>query len=86
MNFQTTHDPATTGVKLSALGTGSLVFNGGNLSSFASRTLGNDMSLTSNATVTVRPSQTLILNGIISGSSTLTKTGTGTLTLAGPNT
>lgn len=69
----------------SALGAGSLVLSGGNLSNTASCTLGNDVGLSSNASVNVGTSQTLTLNGPITGSGTLTKTGAGTLTLSGPN-
>jgi autotransporter-associated beta strand protein len=70
----------------SALSSGLLVLNGGNLSNTASCTLGNDVSLSSNATVSVNPSQTLTLKGSIAGTGSLTKTGTGTLTLSGANT
>jgi autotransporter-associated beta strand protein len=70
----------------SALGTGLLVFNGGNLSNSASCTLGNDVNLSSNARIGVGPSQTLTLEGSLAGTGTLTKTGPGTLTLSGANT
>lgn len=68
-----------------ALGTGLLDLNGGNLSNSASCTLGNDVNLSSNATVNVVAAQTLTLNGSIAGTGSLTKTGTGTLTLSGAN-
>ena len=68
-----------------ALSTGRLVLNGGALSNTASCTLGNDITLGANTTVSVGASQTLKLNGSIAGNASLTKTGTGTLTLAGVN-
>ena len=70
----------------SALGTGSLGFNGGILANTASCTLGNAVNLNSNATVSVDPSQTLTLKGSIAGTGSLTKNGAGTLALSGANT
>ena len=70
----------------SALGTGLLILNGGNLSNTASCALGNGVNLSSNATVSVGASQTLTLNGSLAGTGSLTKSGTGTLTLSGANT
>ncbi len=70
----------------SALSGGLLVCNGGNLSSIASRTLGNDVDLKLNAAISVSPAQTLTLNGSISGTGTLTKDDLGALTLSGTNT
>lgn len=70
----------------SALSAGLLVFNGGTLSNTASCTLGNDVDLNANATMSVSASQTLTLNGAIASTGSLTKTGTGTLTLSGANT
>jgi len=69
-----------------ALGAGLLVFNGGNLSNSASCTLGNDVNLSSDATVGVGASQALTLNGSITSTGSLTKSGAGTLTLSGANT
>jgi fibronectin-binding autotransporter adhesin len=68
-----------------ALSSGPLVLNGGNLSNTASCTLGNDVNLSSNATINVDPLQTLTLRGALAGSGSLTKTNTGTLTLSGTN-
>ena len=70
----------------SALSTGTLVLNGGNLSNTTSCTLGNDVNLSSNAAVSVAASQSLTLTGSIAGTASLTKNGTGTLTLSGTNT
>ncbi len=70
----------------SALGAGLVVLNGGSLANSASCTLGNDVSLNSNATVNVVTSQTLTLNGSIFGTGSLTKSGTGTLAFSGENT
>jgi fibronectin-binding autotransporter adhesin len=70
----------------SALSTGRLVLNGGNLSNTTSATLANDVTLSANADVNVGASQTLTLNGTVGGTGSLTKTGTGRLTLSGANT
>lgn len=70
----------------SALGTGRLRFNGGNLSNTASCSLDNEVRLDSNGSINVAASQTLALRGPIAGSGSLTKTGTGTLVLSGANT
>lgn len=70
----------------SALSTGRLVLNGGNLSNTASSTLANDMTLSENAGVNVDASQALTLGGSIAGTGSLTKTGEGTLKLSGANT
>lgn len=69
-----------------ALSTGQLVLNGGNLSNTVSCKLPNDVTLSANAGVNVDASQTLTLNGSIAGSGSLTKNGTGTLKLSGANT
>lgn len=69
----------------SALGGGRLLLNGGDLSNTLSCTLGNEVSLNSAATLTVGSSQDLNLTGIIGGTGTLTKAGSGTLTLSAEN-
>jgi autotransporter-associated beta strand protein len=70
----------------SALGSGLLVLDGGNLSNSSSCAPGNGVKLNSNATVTVGAAQTLTLKGSIAGTGSLTKNGTGRLTLSGANT
>ena len=69
----------------SALGAGSLLLNGGSLSNSTSCALGNDVKLNSSATIGVAASQNLTLDGVISGTNSLTKTGPGTLTLSAAN-
>ena len=69
----------------SALSSGLLALNGGDLSNTASCALGNDINLGSDATISVAASQTLTLNGSIAGSGSLTKSSTGTLILSGTN-
>jgi fibronectin-binding autotransporter adhesin len=63
-------------------------FNGGTLNTTTSFTLDSNrgIALSSNATLSVTPSTTLIYNGIITGSQTFTKDGGGTLILGGINT
>ena len=79
----------------SALGTapgaptpGQLTFCGGTLLTTASFTLdpNRGIALTGAGTVSVDPATTLTYGGVIAGASTLTKAGTGTLTLSGANT
>ena len=81
------------GGTLSIAGAGSissaaLTLAGGTLDSTGSSvTLANDISLGSgNGTVTVGNGKALTLSGVVSGSNTLTKTGSGSLTLSGSNT
>ncbi len=69
----------------SALGSGTLVFAGGTLASSTSSILENAVSLSSDAAIDVAGSQTLTLNGLLTGPGSLTKSGPGTLSLSGEN-
>ncbi|HVE44624.1 MAG TPA: autotransporter-associated beta strand repeat-containing protein, partial [Gammaproteobacteria bacterium] len=66
----------------------SLVFNGGTLETTATFTLNANrgIALTASGNFLVDPATTLTYNGIIAGSGTLNKSGTGTLVLGGVNT
>lgn len=71
-----------------ALGSNSLILNGGLLNAYASsQTLANDMTLSADSVVqAVNDSRNLTLTGAIDGSSALTVRGTGVVTLSGNNT
>jgi fibronectin-binding autotransporter adhesin len=70
------------------LGTGvaALSLGNGTLSTTTGFTSGRAVSLTGSATVNVAAGQSTILSGVLSGSGSLTKLGTGTFTLTGSNT
>ncbi|QHI70347.1 sialate O-acetylesterase [Tichowtungia aerotolerans] len=71
-----------------ALGSSSLILNGGLLNAYASsQTLANDMTLSADSIVqAVNDSRNLTLTGTIDGSSALTVRGAGVVTLSGNNT
>jgi fibronectin-binding autotransporter adhesin len=68
--------------------TGQLTFNGGTLATTANFTLdaNRGIAFSSAATIDTSANTTLTYNGIMAGTNTLTKAGTGTLVLGGVNT